>query len=385
MRTATRQPVRAGDIVVAVLFGAATLPLSLIVGDANPGWAGPIVSLIVAGLVTGAMIASVLIARGRTELSLWIAWAAVAVQLAVGLPPLPANLATFIVLFWTGYVPVRWVRVAGAISAGAASIIVTAYLYLPAAFDIEFEVLGRGAVLTFVASLVSFALSWTLGLLIATVRTARAERQEALAEQERGRIAREMHDVIAHSLAVIIAQADGARYASAGDPEAARAGLKTVSSIARNALAEVRVLLAGLRHEELDGPQPTLDDLDTVVEHVRAAGLAVDLELGEIPAGMPLGAQMAVHRIVQESLTNALRHGRTDRPASVSLEWRPGEVVVTVASWVDPSRPPSGDAGHGITGMRERARIAGGDLTIHADERFVVRAAIPFELQAVRG
>lgn len=383
MSTAVRRPVRAGDVVVAVLFGIVALPLSILLADAQSAWVGGVLALVIAGVVTAGMIAVVILARGATELALWIAWGTVVIQLAAGLPPLPANLATFVVLFWTGYSPVRRLRVLGAVSAGVAAIVVTVYLYVPAVFQVDLEPAARGALLTFVASLVSFALAWTIGLLVATVRAARAERQEALAEQERGRIAREMHDVVAHSLAVIIAQADGARYAAAGDPAAAQEGLKTVSSIARSALAEVRVLLAGLRHQEASGPQPTLDDLDTVIEHVRAAGLAVDFDRGGIPSGVPISAQLAVHRIVQESLTNALRHGRIDRPAAVTLDWRAGEVIVTVASWIDPSRPPSGSAGHGITGMRERARIAGGELLISTDERFVVRASIPFETQAV--
>lgn len=373
-----RPVVRVGDAVVAIVFAAITVPFSLLIANTGSTWLPPIADLSIAVVVSAGMVAAVVITRDAPVTALGIAWIGAAVQMLAGLPPLPVNLAVFAVLFWTGVGPDRRVRLTGAISAVTASIIVTLYLQLPVILTEAIEISAIGATLVLVASLVSFALAWTLGLLFATVRTAGAERQEALAEQERGRIAREMHDVVAHSLAVIIAQADGARYASTADPEQARAGLATVSGIARSALGDVRVLLAGLRHSEAAGPQPTVDDLGAVVEQVRAAGLPVEIDPGETPTGLPIGVQLAVHRIVQESLTNALRHARRDRAATVVLRWATAEVTIEVGSWVDPARPPSGVAGHGITGMRERARIAGGDLAITVDDRFVVRAQLPF-------
>ena len=373
-----RPVVRVGDAVVALVFFAVTVPLSLLLANAGSSWLGVAAELAVAVVVGVAMTAAVVVARDAPLAALGIAWIGAVVQMLAGLPPMPVNLAVFAVLFWTGVGPDRRLRLAGAVSVVVATIVVTLYLQLPVILTEAIEISAIGATLVLVASLVSFALAWTLGLLFATVRTAGAERQEALAEQERGRIAREMHDVVAHSLAVIIAQADGARYASTADPEQARAGLATVSGIARSALGDVRVLLAGLRHSEAAGPQPTVDDLGAVVDQVRAAGLPVEFDPGETPTGVPIGVQLAVHRIVQESLTNALRHARRDRPATVVLRWAPADVVIEVGSWVDPARPPSGVAGHGITGMRERARIAGGDLAITVDERFVVRAQLPF-------
>lgn len=375
--------VRPVDVIVAIIIGAVVLPLSLLFADERASWLGVVPALLVAGLASVAMIVAIVLARGSALLALGIAWGAALVQIGAGLAPLAANLAVLVVLFWTGFGPELRVRVAGGVSAGVAAVVVTLYLQVPVLLTEALWIAWRGAVAVFVVSLVSFALAWTLGLLAATVRVARAERQEALAEQERGRIAREMHDVVAHSLAVIIAQADGARYASADDPEQARAGLVTVSSIARSALGDVRALLAGLRHREAV-PQPTLDDLDSVIDQVRAAGLAIEFQRGVEPAGVPIGTQLAVHRIVQEALTNVLRHGRTDRPTAVTLGWRPDEVTVFVGSAIDPGRPPSGSAGHGITGMRERARIAGGTLTISTSDRFELRAVLPFEATVPR-
>ena len=125
-------------------------------------------------------------------------------------------------------------------------------------------------------------LAWTVGALVRTsLRARRTQREreraerERIEEQERGRIARDMHDVVGHSLAVIIAQADGARYAADADPQAGKDALATISTTARSALADVRLLLAQLRHSEGMAPQPMLNDLESLYSQVRAAGLAV--------------------------------------------------------------------------------------------------------------
>ncbi len=189
------------------------------------------------------------------------------------------------------------------------------------------------------------------------------------------RIARDMHDVVAHSLAVVIAQADGARYASASDPSAATAALGTISSTARSALADVRLLLTQLRHSQGDGPQPTLADLEELYAHVRAAGVELRVDVDPAPPAEPPGAvQLAVYRILQEALTNAIRHG--DGRVAVRLAWGPERVDLEVANAMKTDAAPS--AGHGIIGMRERAQLAGGSLSAEAvDGDFVVRATIP--------
>lgn len=371
------------DIAAAAVFATVALPLSFLVAAVGSPWLPEVGALVVTMVVVVAMTFVVLIARLSPAIALGVAWVAAVVQMGAGLPPLPADIAVFAVLFWTGAGPGRRLRIAGAVSVVVATVAVTVYLQAPVVVSSPSSSVVFGVALVLVASLVSFALAWTFGLLFATIRESRAQQQEALAEQERGRIAREMHDVVAHSLAVIIAQADGARYASVDEPERAREGLATISGIARSALGDVRVLLAGLRHRESVGPQPTLDDLAGMIASVRDAGLPVDVDLGAPPAGVPVGVQLAVHRIVQESLTNALRHGRRDRVAVVRLRWAADRVDVVVDTAVDPARPPSGVAGHGITGMRERARIAGGELDITAGERFIVRASLPFHVTAV--
>lgn len=366
----------AADIIPAALLALVLGPPSILLAVLADSWSGSLGGGLGGLLLAAAMTAAVLLARRRPVVALGVAWAGVALQLSLGLPPLPVNLAVLAPLFWTGASADRRARIAGLASAIVGAAVMTAYLTAPALAESAGGALVPSLVLL-VAGLVSFVLAWTLGLLWATSLQARREREEALVEAERGRIAREMHDVVAHSLAVIVAQADGARYASAEDPERAREGLAAVSAIARESLGDVRALLAGLRHRQTDAPQPGIADLASVAAAVREAGLQVLLDTGDPPPGVPVGTQLAVHRIVQECLTNALRHGRRDRPVTVRLRWAADEVLVRVESAVDPSRPPSGAAGHGITGMRERARAAGGDLAVAAGESFVVEARLP--------
>jgi signal transduction histidine kinase len=206
---------------------------------------------------------------------------------------------------------------------------------------------------------------------------------EAAAEQERVRIARDMHDVVAHSLAVVIAQADGARYAAAADPGAATAAesmsaaLGTISSTARAALSDVRLLLGQLRHSQSDGPQPSLADLEELYAQVRAAGLGLRVTVDPAPRTDPGAAvQLAVFRIMQEAFTNAIRHGGAGA-AEVTLAWLPDAVTVTVRNPLRDGVSPQ-PGGHGLIGMRERAQLVGGTLDAGAEgAEFVVRARIP--------
>jgi signal transduction histidine kinase len=229
-------------------------------------------------------------------------------------------------------------------------------------------------------------LSWVIGLLVRTAQRARENRRaavvaesEVVAEQERTRIARDMHDVVAHSLAVVVAQADGARYLGAKDPAATEQALSTIATTAREALSDVRVLLAQLRYSQADGPQPTLVDLDRLVEQLRASGLRVARETSGAPLPLGTAQQLAVYRIVQESLTNALRHADTAQEAVVRFDWTPYGLDLTVTSSLadEKAKPASGPA-HGIAGMTERAVLVGGRLTAGPDgDRWVVRAWLP--------
>jgi signal transduction histidine kinase len=209
-----------------------------------------------------------------------------------------------------------------------------------------------------------------------------AVEQDVIVEQERNRIARDMHDVVAHSLAVVIAQADGARYAQAKDPSAVDGALTAISTTAREALADVRLLLGQLRHPQTEGPQPALSDLTRLLEQLSASGLKTAFETKGTPLVLGTGQQLAVYRIVQEALTNVLRHGDISQQALVRFEWTPDNLEVTITSAIVAS-PATAELrlGHGLAGMKERAALVGGRLSATSDDKhFVVTATIPSTL-----
>ena len=226
-------------------------------------------------------------------------------------------------------------------------------------------------------------------------RAERLERErDALAEvaaaAERSRIARELHDVVAHNLSVMVAQADGAAYALDDDPARARNAMETVAETGRGALHEMRRLLGVLRtsaSETERSPQPGVDRLPDLVEGVRQAGLSVVLEMTGEPAGLTPGLGLTIFRIVQEALTNTLKHAGPTASAQVRVRFAPEVVDVDVsddgglALVGGPARhqaPPDGD-GQGLAGMRERVALYDGSLSagLRAAGGFLVRASFP--------
>ena len=215
----------------------------------------------------------------------------------------------------------------------------------------------------------------------------RAERLEVERDQqariatsaERTRIAREMHDIVAHSLSVIIAQADGGRYVVRQDPAAGERVLGTIAETGRDALADMRRLLGVLREPDdapptaplpgADGgtggersPQPAAGDLEQLVAQVRATGLDVSfVRVGE-PRPLPPGVGLAVHRVCQESLTNVLKHAGPGPHVTVVLTWGADALALEVSDDGRGASAGSDGAGHGLLGMRERATMFGGTL-----------------------
>jgi signal transduction histidine kinase len=195
----------------------------------------------------------------------------------------------------------------------------------------------------------------------------RDQQQELAAAAERARISREMHDIVAHHLAVMIALSDGAAAASAAaSPQAAEA-MRTVSATGRQALADTRRLLSGPGEAAgRDGrrqPLPGLSGLDALIATVRAAGLPVSYELHGTPAGLSTAAQLAVYRLVQEALTNTLKHAGTGARAVVRLSYLPGQVRVEVEDdGAGANAPAPETAGRGLAGMRQRAQAFGGEV-----------------------
>jgi signal transduction histidine kinase len=184
------------------------------------------------------------------------------------------------------------------------------------------------------------------------------------AAAERARIAREMHDIVAHNLSVMIALADGAGYMAPNDPERAASAMEQVSQTGRRALGEMRRLLEVLRQDDSTAlaPQPGLADLEPLLERVRAAGLHARLETSGTPVELGAGAQLTVYRLVQEALTNTLKHAGADARATVRLRYDGDGVEVEVADdGVGPARVAAA-GGQGLNGMRERAAVYGGRL-----------------------
>lgn len=202
----------------------------------------------------------------------------------------------------------------------------------------------------------------------------------ALAE-ERARIARELHDVIAHSVSVMGVQAGAARALLDTDLNAAREALRAVEGTARSSVEELRRLLAVLRETELEvdgrAPQPGLRQLPGLVERMRSAGVPVELRM-DVETSLPTGVELAAFRIVQEALTNVLKHAKA--PTTVAVVHDDDQLQIEVR---DTGLPPAGrrdnPRGHGLVGMRERAALYGGTVVAapHPGGGFVVRACLP--------
>jgi len=199
-------------------------------------------------------------------------------------------------------------------------------------------------------------------------RAAQLERErdqqgQLAAAAERARIAREMHDIVAHNLSVMVALADGAGFMAPSDPARSAGAMEQVSKTGRHALAEMRRLLGVLRADGEAGlaPQPGLADLDQLLEQVRAAGLPVTLETSGTPVALGSGAELTVYRLVQEALTNTLKHAGPGAEATVRLRYEGDGIDVEVT---DDGRNPAhvSAGGQGLSGMRERAAVYGGDV-----------------------
>ncbi|MFK3734096.1 sensor histidine kinase [Streptomyces sp. NPDC088090] len=206
--------------------------------------------------------------------------------------------------------------------------------------------------------------------LVERARRLEVERDQEVrlaAAAERARIAREMHDIIGHNLSVITGLADGGRYAAAKSPERAAQALDAIGTTSRQALDELRRLLGVLSAPDdapsaARAPQPTLEDLGPLLAGVREAGLPVVSDLPAPLPPLPPGAQLTVYRVVQESLTNTLKHAGPGATATVRLVAEEDAVRVTVTDTGTPSAAAPAGQGQGLAGMRERAALYDGTL-----------------------
>jgi signal transduction histidine kinase len=306
---------------------------------------------------------------------------------ALGLSPIILGLAILVAVYSVAAYGDRWVSLAGLAAAelGSAAVQLTP---------------GRFQTPTVVSNALVIGAAWLLGHFVGVRRayTARLERTAELertrAEQarravaeERLRLARELHDVVAHSISVIAVQSGVGAHVAQTQPEEAAKALAAIEATSRAALIELRRLLGVLRQEgEPQGdlaPAPGLADLDGLLAEMAKAGLGVRLRVEGTPSPLPAGVDLSAYRIVQEALTNVVKHAGPAR-AQVTIGYRHQEVRVEVSDDGRGVTAPTGDGrarvGHGLIGMRERVQVFGGDLEVGPGPvgGFRVAARLPF-------
>src|SRR4051812_13340846 len=226
-----------------------------------------------------------------------------------------------------------------------------------------------------------FGIAWVAGYALRE-RSEQAEAAEVraalAAAEERARIGRELHDIVAHAVSVMVLQVGAIRHRLAESPE--RDALQGVEETGRMALAEMRRLLGAMRRGEEDlelAPQPGLNRLEALVEEVDRAGLPVRLRVDGEPVPLPHALDLSAYRIVQEGLTNALKHAHA-RQADVLVRYAPGELCIEVRDDGAGDRR-NGDAGHGLIGVGERVKVYGGEMTAGGADGggFVLRTRLP--------
>ncbi|MFC9927281.1 sensor histidine kinase [Streptomyces sp. NPDC127190] len=336
---------------------------------------------VAAGLTVSAVLCVVVMLRRRfPEPMLLLALATGLVQLIADIETTAADFAMLVIVYTVAATGARW---ASRLALGASLVAATlAQLRWP---NEHASFLGHVAIVVF--QTVPFALAWVLGDSMRTrrayfaqleERAARLEKErEAQAKvavaAERARIARELHDVVAHNVSVMVVQADGAAYVLDAAPDQARTALETISSTGRQALAEMRRLLGVLRtgeHQESGEyvPQPDVEQIDELIKQCRTSGLPVDFRVEGTPRPLPSGVELTAYRIVQEALTNTRKHGGPNAGASVRLVYFDDGLGLLVED--DGKGAPhelyeEGGAdgqGHGLIGMRERVGMVGGTL-----------------------
>jgi signal transduction histidine kinase len=343
-------PIRPFDVAVTAALAGVGLSIALALADGGT-------DRLVVGCLVVAHVAPLLVRR-RWPIAVLAAMAVTGVLTAVvGFPTVVLGPAVLVAVFTVASVrPRSWSLPAVAVAAAA----------------MVFAVAMSGVQLaTVVANLVVFAAAWFLGDRgrLATERADQAERgrdeaSRQAAAEERLRIARELHDIVAHTLSVIAVQAGTGRVVIDTAPDTARQALAAIESTSRGALDEMRRLLTVLRTEHGEAqplsPSPGLADLDALVASVVGSDLPIEVRVEGERTPLPAGVDLAAYRIVQEALTNVRKHARASK-ATVIVRYEPDALRLEV---LDDGRGggPGGATGHGLVGMRERASLYGGSL-----------------------
>ncbi|QGH70237.1 sensor histidine kinase [Pseudactinotalea sp. HY158] len=376
-------------VVCFVVFGLSSLVTFGFSGFGTRDGA-PAIVLLAGVLMCGAMVWR---ASNPVPATILVYFTALA-HFAAGFMLLPIDALIFLALYSVTVHGPRWAERLGLAGALVGGLLVSTVFAANATTRLEAVFL---VAFGFAFAATAVLLFWSVGLL----RRSRSDRTESLRERaarlelerdqqaqlataaERNRIAREMHDIVAHSLSVVIAQADGGRYAAAADPAAAVTALSTISETGRAALADMRRILGVLRDEDGQAadliPQPADADIVALLEQVRRSGLEVShVDLGT-PRPMPPGTGVAVYRIVQEALTNVLKHAGPHARVTVTTQWTPAELVLTVEDDGRGAAAATEVPGYGLVGMKERASMLGGALIAgpRPGGGFRTRATIP--------
>lgn len=349
------------------------------------------------GVAVACVLPALMVVRRRWPDATTVAAVAIGLgQIALRIDPNASSIA-FLVFAYTGAAFGRAWTSRLALAAGLAAGPLTLWRLTPPPQR------QSGYLMVFMAVLMStpFVLCWAWGRLTRVRRAylveledraARLERERDAQAQvavaaERARIARELHDVVAHNVSVMIVQADGAAYVLDASPQQAKEALGTIASTGRQALAEMRRLLGVLRTADTAGeyvPQPGVEELPDLLEQVRTAGLPVDFTAtGEI-RDLPRGLELTVYRIVQEALTNVRKHGGPNARAKVAVDFRDGDLEVLVeddgrGSTREQLSGGTDGLGHGLIGMRERVGMVSGSLDVgpRPGGGFRIRAVLP--------
>jgi signal transduction histidine kinase len=363
------------DALVAAAFCAVGLFEVLVRPLAEDVVEGP-VALNVVAVLLGTLPLAV---RRRAPLGVSLLMYGVLAGRALAAEPLEIY-ATFLALLVATYTVASYAPLRDALLSAAVSVLALAVAVVQGS--------GTAAAPDPLASLVLFGTVWLVGRVVG-VRNERAAallhaRDEHAAEavaEERARIAREMHDVVSHSLAAIVMQSQGARNVLDSDPERAKDSLGAIERSARQGLDEMRRLL-GLLGEEDEGergPQPGLARLDDLVGDVRAAGLRVDCRVDGEPRDLPPAVDVSAYRVLQEALTNVMKHARA-HTVEVGVRYLPDGLELEVTDDGPGSAPTSPEGGRGLVGMRERVRVLGGSVVAgprDAEPGFRVLARLP--------
>jgi signal transduction histidine kinase len=365
------------SFALAIVGAAVTeiwLPLPSVVGTGDP-----VVSTVVA-VVTCIALALRRAFPLATALIVLLTW------------PVVFSIQPILVLFWGLLVPIVIVTYSVARHGGRRDSLIGAATAAACLLYFDFGVAALQQPEEIFFHWFVVILAWVIGSLVnrAEGRAAEAQRRAVDIEaesrtrmlgaiaDERSRIARELHDIVAHAVSVMVVQAGAAEQVVDDDPAFARTALASIRSTGADALGEMRRVVAMLR-DDSEGPlrpQPGLDGLSALAEDARQGGLDVSVSVDGKPQVLPAGLELAAFRIVQEALTNVRRHSGAGA-ATVSIDYTDDAVVVQVSD--DGSGGTDSTEGHGLIGMRERAALYGGRLetTTSAGQGFIVRAELP--------